>query len=113
MNISISWPSKRSLPLEARLLLQALAGGERGARGLPQAILIVAVERGLAVVANAEAVVGVVHAVIGLMPDQNHAGAARHVPVIGDVEQQLVEDAALNPAWKIGISGSRSTLAGS
>ena len=36
------------------------------------------------------------------MPDQDHSRACRHVPVIGDVQQQFVEHVVLNPAVKHG-----------
>ena len=64
------------LAVQAWLGLQALRGGEGGARGLPQAVLIAAVERRFAVVAHAEAIVGVVHAVVAFLPDQDDSRAA-------------------------------------
>ena len=101
-NSSISWPLKPQLAFQRGLRFEALAGGERGARGLLQAILIGAIERRFAVVANAEAVIGVVHAVVAVKADQDDAGPVGNVLVIGDVEQQLVEDFISNPAVKNG-----------
>jgi hypothetical protein len=63
------------LSFQKRFRFQARKRGERRARGLLQAILIAAVERGLAIVANAQAIIGVVHAVIALVTDQHDAGA--------------------------------------
>ena len=100
MKISMSWPLKRNFPSEARFRFQTLARRERRARGLRQAVLIAAIEGCLAVVANAQAVAGVVHAVVSLVPDQDHSRARGNVRVIGHVDQQLVAVLVFNPTVK-------------
>ena len=65
---------------------QTLEGMERRARGLPKAVFVRALEGRLAVVADSQPLVGPVQAVVGFMADQDHAGAAAQVPVIGDID---------------------------
>ncbi len=76
--------------------------GERGARGLRQAIGVRSIEARFAVVAHAEKMIGVVDAVIRLKADDHHAGTAGNVAIVGHVEQHFVEDLLLNPFMKDG-----------
>ena len=87
---------------ETRVCLQALGGGECGTRGLRETILIAAFERCFAVVTNAEAVIGVINAIVAVKADQDNTGPVGDVLVIGDVEEQLVENFISNPAVKNG-----------
>ena len=65
-----------------------------------QPVAIAAGEAGLAVVANAETAVGVVHAVVAFKSDQDHSRTVMDVTIVRDVQQSLVEDLVLNPAVK-------------
>ena len=82
------------------LSFQKPAGIGGRPKRLAKAILVAAIHRCLTVVAQSIPVVGVVHAVIGLVADQHHAGPARHVAVIGHVDQQLIQHLVANPLVK-------------
>ena len=74
------------LPCNSWLSLQTLACDQSRARCLRQTVLILAIQFRLPVVSNAEAVIGVVHAVVSLVADQDHSRTVGNVLVIGDVE---------------------------
>ena len=93
-------PVKAEFPAEARFRFQTAARGQRRAGGLDQAVLIAAVENGLAVVANAQAIAGVVDAVVSLVSNQDDSRPCGNVGVIGNVDQQLIAVLTFNPTVK-------------
>src|ERR1700733_13005558 len=91
---------KLELPVQPRLRFEATACAEGRAGRLGQAFLIAAVEDFLAIVADAEAVAGVVNAVVSLVPDQDDPGARGNMGIVGNVDEQLIAILVFNPAVK-------------
>src|ERR1700690_981981 len=79
-------PIEANLSTQVRILFQTLTCAQGRLRRLLEPIMIVACERSLAVVANAQPSVGVVYAVISFEADQDHSRPVVDMPVIRDVQ---------------------------
>src|ERR1700722_6679422 len=88
--------------IQPRFRFQTLARLESRACGQCQVVLIAPVLQSLPVVANTQAVAGVVDAVVSLVPDQDDSRTRGDMRVIGDVDQQLIAVLVFNPAVKYG-----------
>jgi hypothetical protein len=54
------------------------------------------------VIAQAQPIVGVIYAIVSLIPNQNHTRPSMNVTVICHVNQQFLTDLILNPIVKNG-----------
>lgn len=97
------------LGVEGGLGGEGAGGGEGAVPAGSQAVLEGAVFGPFAGVDEAEAAVGGVEAVVGVVGDEQDSGAVGYGGVVGDVDQGLVEYAALDPAVEDGdqAGGSR------
>lgn len=93
---------ENKLSVHMGFFFEPLACSGSRTRRLLQALLIVAVKDGFAIVADTEAAIGIVHAVVGFVADNHDAGPVGHMAIVGYVNQKLGKNLALNPAVKDG-----------
>ena len=105
--ISISCPLKRNFPSRRGSSSRRRQADSAERAACARRLLIAAVNRGLAVVANSQAVVGIVDAIVSFVSDQHDSRTRRNVRVIGNVDQEFVPALAFQSRSEIRESAAR------